>query len=201
MRVVLFGAGSPLSLACFRVLRDDELVAVVVPRPRLRLSPRGLWRALRHRRGARALVDAAHKRGIAVLPFDPRHPTLALTADLCCIAAFPWILPQEVLATPRLGTVNVHFSLLPRHRGKSPLQAAYEAGDRTTGVTLHWVTEEVDAGEIIAQWEMPLDRDRPMEEVYLALCDRAATLLRDFLDGPEHATRPASPRTATEGER
>jgi methionyl-tRNA formyltransferase len=197
MRIVLFGAGSPLSLACFRALRDDEIAAVVVPFPSLSLSPRALRRALQRRRGARPLIEAARARGIHVIPFG--QPLI--DADLYVVAAFPFILQSDVLGRPRLGALNLHFSVLPRHRGPSPLPPAYLADDATTGVTLHWMTEETDAGDIASQEEIPLARGRHVLELYDELCERAAALLRRTIDGGAiphmpQAAPPAEPRFA-----
>ena len=68
--------------------------------------------------------------------------------DVVVVVAYGRILPTELLELPRLGSVNVHASLLPRHRGASPVQAAILAGDRETGVVTMRVVEELDAGPL-----------------------------------------------------
>ena len=79
------------------------------------------------------------------------------TADVFIIAAYGKILPMALLDIPPKGTINVHPSLLPRHRGPSPIQGALLAGDDTMGVTLMLTDKEMDHGPIIAysKWQMP----------------------------------------------
>ena len=76
--------------------------------------------------------------------------------DLVVVAAYGQILSAEVLAVPTKGCLNVHASLLPRWRGASPIQAAIEAGDATTGVTIMEMAQKLDAGPIVAQREVPI---------------------------------------------
>lgn len=78
-------------------------------------------------------------------------------ADLFIIAAYAKILPKEILAIPRLGTIGVHPSLLPKYRGSSPIQSAILEGESETGVTLYLVDEKMDHGPILAQRELEND--------------------------------------------
>lgn len=71
--------------------------------------------------------------------------------DLLLCNGFPWRIPRRVLAVARLGGINVHPSLLPRHRGPIPIHWAIRAGDRETGVTVHWMDEEFDTGRVLVQ--------------------------------------------------
>src|SRR3989344_3334678 len=76
--------------------------------------------------------------------------------DLGVIAYFGAIIPKEILKIPKFGFVNAHPSLLPRWRGPSPIQNTILTGDKTTGVTIHLTTDKVDAGDILAQKEIPI---------------------------------------------
>ena len=71
--------------------------------------------------------------------------------DLLVVAAFGEVLHENVLGIPRLGAINVHASLLPRYRGAAPIQRAILAGETVTGVTVQWMSKELDAGDIILQ--------------------------------------------------
>jgi methionyl-tRNA formyltransferase len=71
--------------------------------------------------------------------------------DLIAVACFPWRLPKTALALPRLGALNVQPSLLPRHRGPEPLFWTFRHGDAQTGVTVHEMTRDFDAGPIVDQ--------------------------------------------------
>ena len=87
---------------------------------------------------------------------DARLPILEQAPDAIVVVAYGKILPAEVLALPRLGCLNVHFSLLPRHRGASPVSAAILAGDPQTGVTVMLMDATMDTGPILAQDSTPI---------------------------------------------
>jgi methionyl-tRNA formyltransferase len=80
-----------------------------------------------------------------------------LAPDLAVVVAFGQIFRSELLRLPRLGCVNLHGSLLPRHRGAAPVQAALLAGDATTGVTTMLMDEGLDTGAILLQREVPIE--------------------------------------------
>lgn len=76
--------------------------------------------------------------------------------DLVVCMGFPWKIPADALAVPPLGWVNGHPSLLPRHRGPTPVAWAIRKGDEEIGVTFHRMDAELDTGPILAQWAFPL---------------------------------------------
>jgi methionyl-tRNA formyltransferase len=85
-------------------------------------------------------------------------PLLAsVEPDLVVCMGFPWRIPPEALAVPRLGWVNGHPSLLPRHRGPLPVAWAIRAGDEELGITFHLMDAELDTGPILAQRRFPFD--------------------------------------------
>ncbi|HET6503304.1 MAG TPA: formyltransferase family protein [Amycolatopsis sp.] len=71
--------------------------------------------------------------------------------DLAVVCGLSWRLPRTVLDAPRLGILNVHTSLLPRYRGPAPVQWAIRNGDPHIGVTVHWMDDRIDSGNIVAQ--------------------------------------------------
>lgn len=79
--------------------------------------------------------------------------------DLCITAAYGQYLPKRFLSLPRFGTLNIHPSLLPRWRGSSPVQRSLEAGDETVGVSVLFTVSKMDAGPIIGQESMTIDRN------------------------------------------
>lgn len=104
--------------------------------------------------------------------------------DLALVAAYGKILPPDVLAVPKFGSVNIHPSLLPRWRGPTPIQATILAGDTATGVTIIKMDEQMDHGPIIAQREFPLgERAWTAPELSDALTDIGAELFLETL-GP-----------------
>ena len=80
----------------------------------------------------------------------------ALEPDLVITAAFGQILSDRFLAIPKYGVINVHASLLPKHRGASPIQSAMLAGDKTTGITIMKTVKEVDAGDMLLKREIEI---------------------------------------------
>lgn len=105
-----------------------------------------------------------------------------LRADIGVVAAYGKILTEAVLATPRLGMINVHASLLPRHRGAAPVHRAIIAGDHETGVTIMRVVKALDAGPMLATVRRPIDRDETSVSVERDLAHLGARLLMDTLE-------------------
>ena len=107
----------------------------------------------------------------------------ALDADLAVVAAYGRILPDAVLAAPRLGTLNVHASLLPKYRGAAPVHRAIIAGERETGVTIIRLVREMDAGPILARRTHPIGANDLSTEVETALAEMGADLLVEATEG------------------
>jgi methionyl-tRNA formyltransferase len=106
----------------------------------------------------------------------------ALRGDLGVVAAYGRILTDAVLATPRLGMVNVHASLLPKYRGAAPVHRAIMNGERETGVTIMRVVKALDAGPMLATSRRSIDPDETSEEVERALARDGAALLAAAVD-------------------
>ncbi len=98
--------------------------------------------------------------------------------DLVVMGSFDQILSAEILGIPRLGWMNIHPSLLPRHRGPEPLYWAITQGDPESGITLHWTIPRIDAGPILTQRRTPVLHD----ETSGTLCKRLVSLGIDALD-------------------
>jgi methionyl-tRNA formyltransferase len=107
--------------------------------------------------------------------------------DLCITAAYGQYLPKRFLATPALGTVNIHPSLLPKWRGASPVQRSLQAGENPVGVTVLYTVSKMDAGPIIAQASQDIDENDTAATVLPLLFDLGTQLLLqnlpDILDG------------------
>ncbi|HKN63999.1 MAG TPA: formyltransferase family protein [Gaiellaceae bacterium] len=94
-------------------------------------------------------------------------PLLAsVDPDLVVCMGFPWKIPPDALAVPRLGWLNGHPSLLPRHRGPLPVAWAIRDGDEEIGITFHRMDADLDTGPILAQRRYPLGEPRPPETFY-----------------------------------
>jgi len=102
--------------------------------------------------------------------------------DLLVVAAYGRILPQAILDAPRLMPINVHASLLPRHRGAAPIEGAILAGDAETGVTIMRMVPEMDAGPIILMRAIPIAPDDTQGTLKEMLAELGATALLETLD-------------------
>ena len=107
----------------------------------------------------------------------------AARPDVFAVVAYGRILPKEMLELPRLASVNVHASLLPRHRGASPIQAAILAGDRETGVATMKMEEALDAGPVYLERRVAIGETETAGELSDRLADFGGTLLVDTLKG------------------
>ena len=100
-----------------------------------------------------------------------------LAPELIVVAAYGRLLPDEILALPPKGCINVHSSLLPKYRGSAPIHWAVVNGDKETGVTIMDVVAELDGGDILAQVSTPIAPDETVETVH----DRLAALGGELL--------------------
>lgn len=105
-----------------------------------------------------------------------------LALDVLVVVAYGLILPPAVLASPRLGCINVHASLLPRWRGAAPIQRAIEAGDPETGVTLMAMEAGLDTGPMLARRECAIAPDSNAATLHDALARAGSELLVEVLD-------------------
>jgi len=134
-----------------------------------------------------AIVQVARRALVPVLqPADLRSPSAmaeaqALAPDLVVVAAYGQWIPAGVYEYPPLGSLNIHPSLLPRHRGAAPAMSALLAGDRVAGVTILFVVEEMDAGDILAQAALAIEPDDTTATLMNRLALLGARLLSDTL--------------------
>lgn len=105
----------------------------------------------------------------------------ALAPDISVVVAYGHILPTEVIDLPRLGTINIHASLLPLLRGAAPIQAAIRQGHPETGITIMRMVKALDAGPIITQVRTPIPFDETYGELQLRLAELGALALIEAL--------------------
>ena len=103
-------------------------------------------------------------------------------ADVMVVVAYGQILPATLISTPRLGTLNVHASLLPRHRGPAPVEWAILSGDSETGVTIMQMDAGVDTGLILSQERVPIAADEIAGRLEGRLANVGGRLLVTTLD-------------------
>ena len=105
-----------------------------------------------------------------------------LAPDFLVVVAYGQILPRSVLAIPRLGAINVHASLLPRHRGAAPVARAILAGDHETGVTIMKMDEQLDHGPILGVRATPIGEREDAAALTARLAEMGAELLVETLE-------------------
>ncbi len=116
--------------------------------------------------------------------------------DVFIVAAYSQILPKQIIEIPRLGTIGIHPSLLPKYRGATPIQTAILNGDEETGVSLFLIDEEMDKGKIISNQKLVISNQDTTESLTKKLAELGAELLiktlPDFVAG-KITPPPASP--------
>lgn len=194
MRIVFAGSaelGCPIIDMLLHVHRH-ELVGVITqpPRPkgrRLHLSP--------------CIVHAfAEKRDIPVLtPKNINTPESiadikALRPDLMIVVAYGQILKPAVLAIPPAGCINLHASLLPKYRGAAPIQWAIVNGEKETGVTVMYMNEALDAGDILAKKVVPIGEHDTAGIIHDKLAQAGVAVMCDVVDEIAAGTAVAVPQ-------
>lgn len=152
------------------------------------------------------LTFHARLRGIPVLQPERARggafiaSLVAFQPDIAVVASFGEILKQDVLDLPRHGCVNVHASLLPRHRGASPIQAAILAGDAETGVSVQRMVLALDEGDVLVERRTPIEAHEIAGELMERLALLGGEAAVDALDRVESGTArfvPQDPARAT----
>jgi len=134
-----------------------------------------------------AVATAASELDIPIikanrLADDATEAVKALEVDLGVIVAYGGLVREPLLSTPRLGWINLHFSLLPRWRGAAPVQRAIMAGDDVTGASVFQLVEELDAGDLYAQVSEVVGGLQTAGSLLGQLAESGAALLVDVVD-------------------
>lgn len=163
-----------------RILADGyEVVAVVtqpdrpVGRKKILTAPPVKVEALKHEIPVFQPEKIRRKEELA--------PILQLEADLIVTAAFGQILPKELLDAPKYGCINVHASLLPELRGGAPIHYSLIQGKKATGITIMYMAEKLDAGDILTSVRIPIDERDNVGTLHEKLSDAGANLLSETL--------------------
>ncbi len=106
----------------------------------------------------------------------------ALNADIMVVVAYGIILPQTVLDIPKQGCLNIHVSLLPKHRGAAPIQRALLAGDKVTGITIMQMDKGLDTGDILHTVSYDIEDNDTSESLHDALADMSGEAVIKILD-------------------
>ncbi|OGC69312.1 hypothetical protein A2415_02960 [candidate division WWE3 bacterium RIFOXYC1_FULL_39_7] len=121
-----------------------------------------------------------------------------LSPDIIVSASWPWILKSDVYLYPKYGTINVHASLLPKNRGQHPLNWAIIRGEKQTGVTIHYIGEGIDDGDIILQQALPIEINDNINSVRDKVIHLGAELVVQALDLIQKGKAPARKQNQAE---
>ena len=145
------------------------------------------------------VADVADELGVATikanrLAGDATEAITALQPDLGVIVAYGGLVREPLLSAPRLGWINLHFSLLPRWRGAAPVQRAIIAGDDLTGATVFQLVPELDAGDVFGQLTQPIGGVETAGHLLESLADSGAELLLRVVDAIADGSAHAQPQ-------
>ena len=181
-RTVFLGSGEFAVAPAAALLAQPavDLAAVVTAPPRsagrhreLRPTPVARWAG---ERGLKTLTPDRLRDPAAVAALVELRPDLLVLAD------YGQLVPASVLELPAHGALNLHPSMLPRHRGAAPIPAAILAGDSETGVSLMLMDEGLDSGPVVAQRVLPLRGAETAPQLEATLAQVAAELLAEALE-------------------
>lgn len=194
LRVVFFGTPEFAVPSLAALFEAGLVVPLVVTQP-----DRPVGRHAEPRPSAIAAFAAA--RGLALEKPDRVRGNAELSAhlaaarpDAIAVVAYGRLFPPELLRLPRLGCVNVHASLLPRHRGASPVQAAILAGDRETGVATMKMEEGLDTGPVYLERRVVIGERETAGALSARLAGAGGELLVATLEGLAAGTLAARPQ-------
>ncbi len=196
MRIGFFGTPQ-IAAYCLETLADAHDIAFIVTN-----EDKPCGRNL-HVRCCPA-KEVALERGIRFHhPPSLKDPAFldALTAEaaeLFVVVAFGRIIPRTVFEMPRLGSINLHPSLLPRYRGAAPIEWAIINGETETGVTVQMINERLDAGDIVLQKKLSISPDYTAEDLYEAVRPLGAGLLLEAIDALGSGTAQPKPQNESE---
>ena len=193
MRIVFMGTPDFASASLKKLIDEKFDVVGVFTQPD---KPKGRGMEL----CASPVKELALENGLPVFqPVKMRDGTAleqikALEPDILVVVAYGRILPDDILAVPKYGAINVHGSLLPKYRGAAPIQWAVLNGDKITGVTTMYLASEMDTGDIIYTAETEIGEYETSGELFDRLKDMGAELLVKTLRDIDAGTAPRTPQ-------
>ncbi len=192
MRIAITGEGNlAMSLMEPLLASRHEVVALVQNGRTVKRAGRILRAAWGRLLGPLAGVAGLAKRnGIPIVWIDRMTeqelaPLRATNPDVLLVGGFSIILKKPILEVPRIGCVNMHSSLLPKHRGPNPFSAVIIAGEEESGVTFHQIDEGIDTGPILEQYRFQLRKQDTAVDVHQRACALAGLHVAEVMDSIE----------------
>ena len=177
MKLVFFGSPATALVSLKRIIEEGHRIELVISQPD---KPTGRGKKLI----PTPLKRFAQDLNIPVYqPVKIRKDQIALekikkiNPDLNVVVAYGQIIPSSIIFLPKYNSINVHFSLLPKYRGASPIQWALLNGERKTGVTIFELNERMDEGDILTKEEVDIHPEEGASELEARLAQKGAELL------------------------
>ncbi|MFN4001099.1 methionyl-tRNA formyltransferase [Microcella sp.] len=191
MRLVVAGSPAAAVPSLTTLAASEHEIVRVITRP---ATPQGRKRLLT----PTPVALEAQRLGVPVLEArrlgEIEHELHPLSVDLGVIVAYGALVRPPLLSWPRLGWINLHFSLLPRWRGAAPVQHAIIAGDSETGATVFQLTEGLDEGDWYARLVTPIGAQRTAGSLLDELSRTGAALVSEVVDALAAGTANARPQ-------
>lgn len=125
-------------------------------------------------------IEIRHQHSLEEIDFEQEIKNLGV--DLMIVFAFGFILSEKVISAPKLGSINIHTSLLPKYRGAAPIQRSIMAGDKKTGITFMKMDAGMDTGPLISSIQVAINEDETSEELAEKLSDVASSNIIQTID-------------------
>jgi methionyl-tRNA formyltransferase len=192
LRIAFFGTPDFATASLKRLVKDGWNIVAVITAPD---KPSGRGQQL-------SISDVKHYAQKVNLPiYQPEKLKAAdfvelyrsLNIDLAVVVAFR-MMPEVIWAMPRIGTINLHGSLLPNYRGAAPINWAIIHGEKETGVTTFFINQEIDKGDILFQQTCKIEDSDDFGSLYSKLKEIGASLLIETLSKIEHGDYRSSPQ-------
>lgn len=179
MKIVFMGTPD-FSVSALNSLAEAHEISMVVTQPD---RARG--------RGKKVIPSPVKKRALELgIPvFQPKRlrdqesmdRVIEESADVIVVVAFGQILPKEILEAPEYGCINIHASILPKHRGAAPIHRAIQAGDKKSGVTIMQMDEGLDTGDMLMTEEVAIPSTMTTGQLHDQLSELGARMINDAL--------------------
>jgi len=196
MRIVFFGTPAFAVPALTALLHSDEEVIAVVTQPDKRKGRDRLPAASPVKE--RALQNNCRVLQPSTLKDPSFHEEIfIMKPEIIIVVAYGKILPPGILKLPPRGCINVHASLLPKYRGAAPVQWAIINGEKKTGITIMYMDEGLDTGDILLQEETTIEDDDTAETLGKRLADLGAALLMKTIQKIKDHSLQRIPQTGT----
>ncbi|HYW73403.1 MAG TPA: methionyl-tRNA formyltransferase [Pyrinomonadaceae bacterium] len=185
MRIIFMGTPESAVPSLRRLVEDGHEIAAVWTQPD---KPAGRGKKLH----ASAIKQFALEKNLPVYQpakiknAEAKELFASHDADVAVVVAYGKILPPEFLEAPKLGCLNVHFSLLPKYRGAAPVNWAIVNGETESGVTTMQIVAELDAGPVLLQQATPIGENETAPQMLARLAEAGAELISETLKNLDH---------------